>query len=417
MNLEHRERARYWLDHAIFALEGEAPERALVHVRQALTHEPGLIEARQVQARALLAQGEPRLALAALDAAAYHNPGEDEPTAFARLRLQALTAAGKDELALDLAERLGQVWPEDRHVRRVAAELYLKLGRQDEARAMLAGLLAEGEEPVVRRLLAELSRQEASQGGIELLVSQGETERDPAVTLRLARQCRAAERLLDAETHYQHLLEVCPDQATAWREAGEVADELGNMPAALTRLEQAVRLRAAGATAELRSLARAQMDVGGIARAGRTWWHLLKRDEGDAEAWAGLAVCAHLGGRTMLAGRARRTLNQMAGVSERRNLLASHWRRVAAARARTRSSPAASPLAELVRSAGEALSRAADVHPRGADIHYHHAVCRAEQGHCDEAQAAVDRALEQNPRYAAARRLKARLTGWVASAA
>ena len=140
------------------------------------------------------------------------------------------------------------------------------------------------------------------------------------------------------------------------------------------------------------------------------WWRRIRRAGRDAEAWAGLIVCAHTAGRGRLAQRAQARCRQRLDPDARHHALAQAWHHLAPTRvARNGPSSAPSPLTELLQRSTRVLADAAEAHPGRADVHYHHARCLAGLGARGRASVAVDQALAINPKYRDAINLKADL--------
>jgi len=400
MNADHRERAGRALDRARIALDAHLSQQALVEVREAVTLAPDWPSARILQARILLKQQKPRLALAALDAHDLYAPEQREAYDVGLLRIEALAGAGHEPMALDLARRLLERWPADTGLHRMAAGLAWQLGEYEAtAEALEQVRVLDAEDGTAPRMLSQIRETTDPQRGLAYLNGPGPLSSDPSVQLRAARLCRRAGRLRDAEARYARLVRDEPAPSVIWREAGEVADALGEARLAIDRLT-----RAAGGEPEqpeaLAPLARALMHAGRLQAAVWRWWRRVRHEPTDAEAWAGLIVCAHAVGRGRLADRAWARCRVWADSSARRQALAEAWQRLAATRrGRTAPAPARSPLRELLHHSTQTLSNAGDAYPKRADVHYHHARCLAALHNEQHARRAVDRALAINPAY------------------
>lgn len=411
MNADAHEQAGRLLECARLAYDACLYDTALARLRQALTLVPALAEARLWQARVLLRQSKPRLALAALDAYDLYAPDHRQAYDVARLRIEALAGAGQLELALAEARRLIDRWPEDTTLHRIAAGLAWQLDETASASASLQRVRAlEPADSTTGRLLSQLHEASNPQQGLAWLSDQPADATDVGLLLRSARLCRRAGRFRDAEARYQTLLAQHPEQTVIWSEAGQVADELGESRRAIDRLSEAIRLNGPGMAETWRRLALARLHAGQPEAAAWAWWRRTRLSPGEASAWAGLVVAAHAADRPKLIRQAKRRLAECAERADRQQALAVAWHHLAATRAgRATPGAAPSPLRGLLQRADRVLQTAAAEHPGRADAHYHHARCLKTLGSRARATVAVDQALAINPKYRDALELKATL--------
>src|SRR5690606_3546062 len=119
----------------------------------------------------------------------------------------------------------------------------------------------------------------------------------------------------------------------------------------------------------------------------------------------------HFAGQSRLVKRCERKLAAKASRQERRRLLADLWVHGAGGDLEIEPPKGAegrvSPLVHLLRSSARAIRHHAATHPDRADAHYHLAICGEALGERHAAEAAIQKALAINPRYAAARAFSA----------
>lgn len=233
------------------------------------------------------------------------------------------------------------------------------------------------------------------------------TEREQAQAMRQRGD------LASAETLYTKLLARHPDDAALWLDAGLLADEMGEAETAIARLRHAATMNDAGRAAAWGALATVLMHAGRTVEAGGAWWRAVRRDPLDARAWVGLMLCAHVAGRARLVRRIDRRLDGRASRQQRRQTAAELWPHVAASVALRDAEVAqhrpASPLMALLRQSARALERLAQRHPDRADARFHLAICHEALGQTHTAAASLQRALDINPRYAAAQTMAERI--------
>lgn len=230
----------------------------------------------------------------------------------------------------------------------------------------------------------------------------------------LARNLWKSGALLEASELYERLLAQPRHRGNArvWIDAGRLSDEMGRMGEAEARLRHAAALPD-GDEARV-ALALTTMHRGAFAEAAGLWRRLARMPRHEAQAWAGLAVCAHLAGHPRVVRRCEKKLDAVASRQERRRLLAEMWVHGAGSdvevrRAGNGPTGRPSPLTLLLRESSRTLRRHAARHAERADAHYHLAVCAEALDEREHARAAVTRAVKINPRYTAALALRARI--------
>ena len=410
------------LDRARLALAGNLLEPALEHVRAALRLDPDAAEARLLEARIRLRRHEPRLALTALDdhdrsgASAGAAEDQDKPgPELSLLRATALASAGRVEMAVHLMQTLAEEFPDDAGVCRALAGMQVHDGRTAEAIETLTRLSElEPTDAGTRRMLSDLLAETDPDAALEALGRIDATNRR-----RAARLCRRADRLADADQHYEELLAALDRDdhldAEARLEAAEVAEQLGDHDRAIDRLDVVARsplsLSSTAATA-WKQIGRLQMNTGRIAEAGRAYFRATRKTPADAQAWAGLLSAAHHAGRKGLMTKADTRLRSLADRSERRHELAAmHLHAVGAPGQEVPEAAMNSPLYRMLHDASSVMAITAAKFPGRADVHYHRAVCDAARGETADAGLWLDEALKINPQYAAARAMSERLGG------
>ena len=416
MTLQEQIRIRAELDLALTALGANLPDQAWDHLRHAIHLDPQQPEARLAEARIKLLQHRPQESLGALDAHDQYDPQGRWAPGISLLRATALAIAGKADLAKSLSERLCAQFPDDARLHRLRAAVALAEQQHDVAVNHLRQVVRlEPSDRAAARTLGDLLAATHPQDAVDLLLQDHSDARDPAVRLKAARLLQRADRLRDAKDLYAGLLRERADDGGLWIEAGLLSDQLGEASTAERRLRRAVAL--GGGLRASRALARVLMHNGQFGPAGRIWWRIARQEPLDAEAWAGLRVCALASGKTRLAQRVdalRPSANKSSG---HRQVLARLWQhaasgaaiRVAAGAPETKQPPVRSPLEALVHQARQALAEHVCAHPRRADAHYHLAICENALGDTTEASRQVDHALLINSHYAAASELSSRL--------
>ncbi|MEL7087542.1 MAG: tetratricopeptide repeat protein, partial [Planctomycetota bacterium] len=323
------------LDRAKLALAGSLLGSALEHVRSALRLDPDSIEARLLEARIRLRRHEPRLALTALDnhdrSGAPLPPSDDTAGSgpeLPLLRATALASAGRVALAMDLMRSLAEECPEDAGVWRALAGMQMHDGQHEAAAATLTRLLElEPHDAGTRRMLSDLLADRDPDAALEALGKIDATNRR-----RAARLSRRADRLAEAEQHYEQLLST-PNRgdrfdAEVRLEAAEVAELLGEHDRAIDRLyavAQSPLSLAAAVAAAWRGIGRLQLNLGRLPEAGRAYHRAARQDPRNAEAWAGLVTAAQQAGRTDLARKADARLRALADRDGRRQRLATTY--------------------------------------------------------------------------------------------
>jgi tetratricopeptide (TPR) repeat protein len=395
-------RTRHKLDEASAALADQRHDEALSLVQQVLRAHPGDLEARLIEARIQLARRRPRASLDALNALELHDDARRGRPDVAMLRLDALAAAGEYSLALKLASRLADRFPDDDRAHRAKAHAALQLNHVDEAADALREVVRLcPNDRAASDTLASLVAAHRPDEAIDLL----QRHRDPLQRRQVARWMVRAGRWRDARELYRELLRDQPDDEVLCDEAGRLADACGDDDEAMHLLRDTA------------ALAEAHMHAGRLAEAGRCWWRLVRRAHADVRAWTGLLICAVETGHERAARFAARHLDVHASRHERQHAMAGLWPHAACGLAVARAMRATdehaisppSPLQTMLRKATATLDRQTRRHPRRADAHYHLAVCRAALHESGAAERAVSEALRLNPNYAAASHLAVRL--------
>ncbi|MEX0774272.1 MAG: tetratricopeptide repeat protein [Phycisphaeraceae bacterium] len=433
MTLQLATDAARLLDRAAADLDAGLPAQALAQVQQALAIAPALAEARLVQARAHLTMDQAAQALTALDALLQYHPSRAQCPQVRAMRAQALLGGGHDELALVEAQKLIEQFPDDIRFHRLAGAAAQRLGQTARAvEAWQQVLRLAPNDQANRRRLAQTLAGGNTQAALEVLL-QGATVygyEASQVVLEAARLLRRAGRLREADDAFRMLLRRHDDDAGLWREAGELADELGDDAGATHRLTRAIALAPAdrGVHQALAALAQVHMHAGRWAQACLCCWRAARRSPGaagltqqqgrQASAWAGLVVSALALRRSKLARLAHARLAAVTNRQQRRALLAPRWAHIAAGQQiaaiqtdeRHLPTARATPLQAMLHRAVGVLTTHASRHARRADVQYHLAVCHTLLHEPAPADAAIQNALRINPRYAAAQRLSYRLT-------
>ncbi len=422
MKLQRAQESIEQLDAARAAAEARLPDVALAHLRRALELDPALPEARLLEAKLHLESNSPARALTALDAHDLYFPQQRGRPDIAMLRVEALIRAEHHDLALSLLERLADEFPDDVRSHRMRAGLCLKLHRNREAEHALRQVMRlEPSDRNARVTLAQLLAMTRPDAAIELLRRE-EDANDPTLPFRLARLYRLAGRYREAQDVYDALLLRDPEADAVHHAAGTLADDLGDYRGAIKHLQEAWRLGGRRSLDTLIALATAHMHAGESATAARVWWRAIQHRP-DTRALAGLLVCALSERRFRLVRRVHKMLSLQTSKQERRSLLLSQWVRLAGGIAVRRAgeliqtrSPRESVLEEMLSKAEETLA-AATIHQSRPDTQYHLAICRSSLGDKAGANDALARAIEANPRYSAALKLREELAEPVRQAA
>lgn len=414
MKLHHAQEAADQLGAARAALDARLPDTALAHLCRALELDPALPEARLLEARLHLESNAPARALTALDAHDLYFPEQRRRPDIAMLRVEAMIRAEHNDLALSLLGQLAGDFPDDVRPHRMTAGLCLKLHRHREAEHALRQVLRlEPTDRNARVTLAQLLTATKPEAAIDLL-QRKEDANDPTLPFRLARLYRLAGRFREARDVYDTLLRRDPDAEAVHHAAGTLADDLGDYRGAIEHLQNSWRLSGRRSLDALIALATAHMHAGESATAARVWWRAIQHRP-EARSLAGLLVCALAERRYRLVRRVHKMLSLQTSKQERRTLLLSQWVRLASGIAIRRAgdlvaadAPRESALGELLSKAEETLA-AATIHQGRADTEFHLAICRTALGDRAGANDALTRAIQANPRYAAAIKLREEL--------
>jgi len=412
MNLQDRRQVSARLDHAAVYLDAGMLQRAADEVAAALRLDPGSARGRLLDARIAVQMNRPKQALQSLDAHDLYEPDNRDTPAPAMLRAQALIMAEQFDLARQVVAPLCERFPDDQAVHQLMAGIALAAGRNDDAVTHLTVLSKlRPHDRAIRSALARALAASAPQDAVDLLSRDARDHRDTEALLATIGLLVAAGRLAEADDAATRLLETHDDDPAVRREAGAVADMLGDTGRAIAHLEASRRLRDSHSTRRL--LALALMHAGRFGEAGRVWRQCTRALTRSDEAWAGLLVCAVAARRWSLARRVRRRIKRRIGKTAVRRKAARLWFDAESA---LLANPAADhthtqdkPLQQLLRRAADLLEAQADKHPMRADIHYHLGQCRALLGETDAATNAVDQALAVNDKYDDAQRLAVRL--------
>lgn len=163
-------------------------------------------EARAGLGLALLAQGKSADAQAELSRAFELWPDQPEV-----LNALATLARGADDprSALRYARQLARIWPRDKAVRRVVADLHFELGEKELASKEYEALLKLGEKDAfVLKRLSELYRDLGNKGGLErtlTMLASGDSDTDSLVKLAELAEGRGA--LAEADKRLTQALE------------------------------------------------------------------------------------------------------------------------------------------------------------------------------------------------------------------
>ncbi len=403
-------RAAELTDRASVCLDAGLPRDAARLLKEALAHEPALLEARLLDARVRLASARPTTAA-------------DEDADAALARCTRLWESGQRELArssLPLRPAASM------QVLRRQAALDVLLGRRQSAQAVLrAWLDQQPDAQSVRRLLARCVAVEHPREGVELMLGSRPGAMPAHLRCWAARVLASAGLAADAERLIVELLEECPHDGSLWHLAGRLARRSGTDAVAVHRLEMAVRRGRVAAAA--RSLMIAHLRAGRFIAAGAWAWRRVRRLRSAAgpamspklaEAWSALALSARMSGRRRLARRAGRQVITLVGRAECRALRRKLWPHAVAglviASALSEKTAAESPdgpsgLSSLLRFACGRLEEHARAWPNRADAFHHLAACRQALGEVEAASDANRAALSLNPRYGDAIALRSRL--------
>ncbi len=411
-NVNNQQQAMDRLDLAKSSYYARRYDESLGHIRRALELDPDNLNARVLQARVYLKQNRPNLAMSALDVHDQTAPDMRHTPEVSMLRAEALAGSGFDRIARGQLEQLASQLPDDVRPYRMLSGLYVKLNRFNDAINSLRDVVRlTPSDQASSRLLAELLAQRDPQEGLDLLLAGRSDTREPGVLLRAARQCRGLDRLRDADELYVSLLDIRPDDADVWLEAGQLADEMGEDATAIGRLKTAISL-GGDTDAALAALARVHIHAGRFQEAALCWHKAVRLSPQNSDAWAGLFISARSCGRSRLAERALEELGRYTGSRQRRKMLAEHWQHAAAALGfeagldvEPGDHPGQTTLQTMLKAATHTLNATADDYPQRADVHYHLAVCHHLLEDPTAAIIQTDEALAINPNYAAANRL------------
>ncbi len=412
MSAPHPQHVRQLVDEAQLALQAGQYELALEHAQQALRADPSHTEARLVEARCQLHCHRPIDALQSLDSQQWQDTAMNETPDTALLRARAMLQAGRSEEAVLLLSTFCEVCPGDARLHRTLATACLQRNEKQAAAYHLREVLSlSPADQVARRTLARVVGEKDPEAAARVLVG-GPRNGDHWMLHHLAAQYfRRAGRLAESQQIYRVLIEQSPHDALLWREAGELADDMGVDHLAVRNLERSLAIEPDDNT--WRSLAIVHMHAGRFEQAGACWRRCTRgralRDEG----WLGLLACAVAAGRQTLARRVRERIDRL-GIDRKlkRQTFANIWSHVTSGLVAVdvRTSPRdgsarRTVLERLMQQARQTLVGHARRYPKRADTHYHIAqLCRA-SGEKDAATIAANQALTINPRYESARQL------------
>lgn len=421
MMLNKEEKLRMHIDRAETALAADQFEAAWDCVKKAIAIAPDSSDARLLEARIDLQLDQPEFALAALDAHDQYHPDACERPDVSLLRVRALVRVGQDALANMLLERLIRRYPDDVRWRRLMTGLCMKHNKHGRAAHQLRRTVElETSDRASRNVLAGLVESRQPQLSAELLMNEHDratdelTDEIAPVALRAARLYRKAGRQGEAERLYRQLLSVGIDDAVVWREAGEVAGELGADRVAEFRIERAIKLSGPNARQvdhekanAWASMALVQMHAGRFEEAGRCWWKVTRARVDDTNAWAGLKVCGLVTGRHRLVDRAGTFLAFYADEPTRRRAVADQWiyascgleiGRAIGRRGKYQTTQS-DPLESMLHRSIDKLERSARQEPYDAELHHHIAICHHALGDDETAVLANTSALMIDPHY------------------
>ncbi len=421
MNLDQKLHHQRLLDRARRRAAAGHHEDAIRLVRLLLRRDPANLDARLCVARILLDAGEAGPALSELDVADwYRQAGEAKlsrgaQTRHLMLRAKAMRRLGRAADARRVLESVLQLKPAHRGAALLLADLYIELNESDRALPLLENLADRycNDRRVLRRLvdlyeaagrfdraLACLNYLDASQDG------------SGGYELRRMRLLRHAGRYIDAIDVGEQLAAQSNDPVVH-QELADIAAHLGDAPRA-TRHLAAIPTGDRSADHTI-TRARFHMRAGRFAQAGRLWWKLTRQSTGQTYAEANLAVCATVEHRTRLAARVIHTLRQRLDETELRRVMAGAWSDATPGRLwhrvgnRLDQDQPNGVLSGLMREAAGVFESRLAHHRTHADVHYHLAVCHEASGLRGAAAESLHRALDINPGYIDAARLRTRM--------
>jgi len=214
-------------------------------------------------------------------------------------------------------------------------------------------------------------------------------------------------RWAEARRNLELLLRSCEDVSVRRRLAG-LCTSVGDARRATEHWTIVRRLRPSSAAAAIQQV-RCLLQQGELARAGRAAF-AAQRALGDDRLLGGLVLAAASSGRTQLVERVLESRT----TRSRRRIWASAARLQDAATigvlhdrssSQTPHHAVVAPLEALLRSARRVWRSEARHHPSHADAQFHLAVCERRLGHPASAIRALQKSLQLNDRYGAARRL------------
>ncbi|CAN0449841.1 unnamed protein product, partial [Ectocarpus fasciculatus] len=241
------------------------------------------------------------------------------------LRAASLAQSGQISLAIAQLEAVIDEAPADLSLLRALGSLQLRDARDAEAIETFSLILdLDPTDGVSARVLSDLISDDAPSRSVEVL-----RKGDTSSTLRIARRCSAAGRLMEAETRYAELVETYGQEAWLWLEAASLSVRMGELTRAEERLMNAVATSTGNGLLARDAwdlLATQAMRRGRIAQAGYAWWRAIRVDSSrHPEGWAGLLTCAMLADREGLMRRIDRTLRSLTTRQQRRTMLAKCW--------------------------------------------------------------------------------------------
>ena len=228
-------------------LAGQKPGDAETGLAQVVAQDPSNVEAWLTLARAQISQRKfapaQKSAAAAVAAAKATAPDDFRP---ALLSAELDAARGEPALALKNLQTAAKTWPDQPAVAEAHANLTLRHGDPETARALYAKLLAQGGNPDAYRLgmagaLALLGRQD--EAAVELQRLQKSKPDDPRPWLLHGALLSARGRLAEAQQAYQEALRRDRNHPLVLNNLAYVIARSGkDLPSALQYAEQAKRI-------------------------------------------------------------------------------------------------------------------------------------------------------------------------------
>ncbi len=421
MRTSHHLAADQLAQRADVLLQGGQPADAMRLAQEAVRLAPDHAVAGLTLASAALSLSRPQAAKEALERLALLAPQRAAEPAYRELWARVLLELGREEEARGILAALAAEYPDDPRAHRRMASWFLAQGQPGDAVPHLRRALAlEPSDEALRGTLAQALAEADPEAALRTLeATPATTPSAPPSATQTWTQARLAGRARpqDALHLYRALAQRRETQSDPRfaSEYGQLALAQGDIPLATHWLGRALDAQPRDSPS-LRSLIAAHPRAGRFAHAGRLWWRAARIDPSDVQAWAGLMICAMLCNRPRLVAVAGAQLARRARPAERRRALAQRW--VEATAGQTLSTThsgvgtphaTTSPLATLLKRGAEALESHAAAHPGRADAHHHLAMLHAELGDVPLAILSNAASLLINPRYADARRLQLRL--------